>query len=145
MLPAARLLFTSHPDPDSLLNSPSATPQHCEQTWTHRLERNNSKLFPHLQSRKIFPLKEVIPDHESSLVSGSLKSGLFCRGRGSRRSGGGEAGRGNVFPSKSTALRCPHQVGKAGTWTDSHTGSCSSATPRVGSDGHGALTVKISK
>lgn len=125
MLPAARLLFTSRPDSDSLLNSPPAASQHCEQTWTHRLERNNSKLFPGPQSRKIFPLKEVIPDHESSLASGLLKSGLLCRGRGSRRLGGSEAGRGNVLPRKIAALRCPHQVGKAGPRTDA--GSCSSA------------------
>lgn len=74
--------FSSNPDPDSLLNSPSATPQHCEQTWTHRLDRNDSKLFPHLQSRKIFPLKEVIPDHESSLVFRVTKVKAALQGKG---------------------------------------------------------------
>ena len=125
--PAARLLCTSHPDPDSLLYYPPAAPHHCEQTWTYGLKRNNSKLFPGPQSRKIFPLKEVIPDHESSLVLGLLKSGLLHRGRGSRRLGGGEAGRGSVLPGKGAVLRCPSQASKAGTWIESHAASWPSA------------------
>lgn len=108
--PAARLLCTSHPD--SLLNYSPAAPQPCEQTWTYGLERNNGKPFPGLRSRKTFPLKEVIPDYESSLVSGLLKSGLLHKGKGSRVLGGGEAGRGSVFPSKDAVLQCSNHTSK---------------------------------
>lgn len=120
--PAARLLCASHPD--SLLSYLPAAPQDCEQTV---LERNNSKLFLGPQSRKIVPLKEVIQDYESSLVSGLLKSGLLHKGSGSRGLGGGGAGRGSVLPSEGTVLQCPSHTSKAGTWRDNHTASWPSA------------------
>lgn len=75
----------------------------------------NSSHIP--RAEKIFPLEEVIPDHESSLVSGLPTSGLLPGGRGPRPLGDGKAG------AMSSLARMKSHSAPDGTGIDHHTAS----------------------